>query len=97
MDSPFGVQAHSGPCDGDVLSGPNNSSTEHSSTAAKARAVATDGERRSPSMALTAAREMPTRFAKSACDHSHASRRACTVLDDMILSFMDIIVSLRRK
>jgi hypothetical protein len=48
-------------------------------------------------MALTAAREMPARSASSACDHSRASRRASTGLDDMILSFMDIIVSLRGK
>jgi hypothetical protein len=48
-------------------------------------------------MALTAAREMPARFARSACDHSRASRCACTVLDDMILSFTDMIVSLRGK
>jgi hypothetical protein len=94
MDSPFGVQAHSGTYDGDVFSGPNNSSTEHSNTAAKARAVATDGERRSPSMALTAAREIPTRVAKSACDHLRANRRASTGFDDMFLSYMDIIVSL---
>jgi hypothetical protein len=48
-------------------------------------------------MALTAAREIPARFAKSACDHSRASRRASTRLDDIILSFIDIIVSNRGK
>jgi uncharacterized protein YjiS (DUF1127 family) len=48
-------------------------------------------------MALTAAREIPARVAKSACGHWRANRRACTVLDDMILSFIDIIVSLHRK
>jgi hypothetical protein len=45
-------------------------------------------------MALTAAREIPTRVAKSACDHLRANRRASTGFDDMFLSYMDIIVSL---
>jgi hypothetical protein len=45
-------------------------------------------------MALTAAREMPVRSASSACDHCRASRRVCTGLVDMILSFTAIIVSL---
>jgi len=44
-------------------------------------------------MALTAAREIPARFAKSACDHSRACRRANTGFIDMILSFIDTIAS----
>jgi hypothetical protein len=46
-------------------------------------------------MALTAAREMPARFANSAWDHSRANRRVSTALFDMILSFIAMIVSLR--
>jgi hypothetical protein len=71
----------------------NNSSTEHSNTAASARAVATDGDSRSPSMALTAAREIPARSASSACDHSRADRRNCTGCLAIIISFGDRIVS----
>jgi hypothetical protein len=44
-------------------------------------------------MALTAAREMAARCARSACDHWRAS----TVLDDIIMSFIDIIVSFLGK
>ncbi len=64
--------------------------------------MATDGESRSPSMALTAAREMPARSASSACDQSRACRRACTgfiadLVCDMILSFIAIILSPKDK
>jgi hypothetical protein len=75
----------------------NNSSTEHSNTAAKANAVITDGASRSPSMALTAARDIPARCASSACDHCRASRRISTGLFAMFISLMDIIVSSQGK
>jgi hypothetical protein len=48
-------------------------------------------------MALTAAREIPARSASSACDHSRAIRRVCTGLDDINVSFMDIILALCGK
>ena len=44
-------------------------------------------------MALTAAREMPARPAKSACDHCRPARSTRKGLDDGIVSFMDIFMS----
>ena len=75
----------------------NNSSTGHSKTAASASAVATDGERRSPSMAPTAAREMPARSANSACDQWRVCRRSLTGLNAIFLSLSAIFMSLRDK
>jgi hypothetical protein len=94
LESPRGSQAHSEWRGRGASLRPNNSSTEHSNIFANASAVATDGERRSPSIALTAAREMPARSASSTCDQRRALRCSRTKLDDIIVSFIDTILSL---
>ena len=65
--SDVGCQAHSGSI---VLSPvvPNRLSTEQLKAADRARAALTEGTSREPSIALTAAREMPALRANSACD-----------------------------
>jgi hypothetical protein len=70
-----GGRAHAGSSSAANFSGPNKSSTAQPKAAANAKAAATDGTKRRPSIALTAVREMPALAAKSACDKCRSSRR----------------------